>query len=161
MSLQDSIDRLLVDALTDASAASTVTSVEDLAARLANRSPDDLRAYLGSLVRHLQQRMTLARVVVTGEHWIGGGYGSVDTALMDLVGKAEREIAMTVYSFGAQVDRVLDRIDERLGCGIRVGMVVNDLDLQPPDLVRRLRRSSERFAHFTLRPRGSPKSGQA
>lgn len=116
-------------------------------------APSDRAAaeFLALLEDQLVQVVASARVVVTGREWVGGSLGGVETALLDLVAGAEREVLATVYCFGSSVDPMLDALEGRLSAGIRVGLVVNDLPGQPADVRSRIERFGARYPHLRVK----------
>ena len=90
------------------------------------------------------------RVVVTGTSWMGSGIGSIESAIDDLFRTATDEIILSVYTIGSGTDLVFRWLEEALTRGIQVILVVNALDDQPADVVKRLRNINDRFEHFHL-----------
>lgn len=91
-----------------------------------------------------------ARVVVTGTAWMGGGIGSIESALEQLFREAQQEIALTAYSMSTRADLLFDWIESALARGIQISLVINHLDDHPFDVVSQLRRFVATFAHFHL-----------
>ena len=127
----------------------------DLGPRLAQvlGSPSDRPAeeFLGLLEEQLAQSVASARVVVTGREWVGGSLGGAETAVLDLISGAEREVLVTVYSFGSSVDPMLDALERRLSSGVRVGLVVNELPGQPASVINRLTGFRTRYPHLRMK----------
>lgn len=106
--------------------------------------------FLDVAVERLVREVSMARVVVTGPEWIGFGFGSVETALLDLVSSAQHEIAATIYSLGAETRPIIGAIEDKLTGGVRVALVVNAMDSQHPAIGDRLRDLAARFKHCTV-----------
>lgn len=90
------------------------------------------------------------RIVVTGTAWMGGGIGSIETAIHSLFHNARRDVSLTVYAVSSGADPVLDEIDHALQRGLLVRLVANRLADQPADLVARLRGLAATHRHFEL-----------
>lgn len=95
--------------------------------------------------------MSNIRIVVSGLGWMGGGVGSIESAIEDLLSSAQREILLTAYAIG-QADRIFDLLEAALARGIRVVMIVNRLSEQHRSVQQRLERLSNKYAHFHLYP---------
>lgn len=95
--------------------------------------------------------MSNIRIVVSGLGWMGSGIGSIESAIEDLLSKAQREILLTAYAIG-QADRIFDLLEAALARGVRVVMVVNRLFEQHRSVQQRLERLSRTYAHFHLYP---------
>jgi len=92
---------------------------------------------------------TRASVVVTGTAWMGGGIGSIESALERLFREAEEEIGLTAYIISS-ADLLFDWLEAALARGIQVRLVINRLNTQPSDVVVRLRRLASTYPHFYL-----------
>lgn len=90
------------------------------------------------------------RVVVTGVSWMGGGIGSIESALEQLIREAEQEIDLTAYSVTTGADVLFDWLEAALARGIKVRMVINRKDEQPSGVVSRLERLADTYPHFEL-----------
>jgi len=93
---------------------------------------------------------THVSVVVTGTAWMGGGIGSIESALERLFREAEQEIALTAYTNSSSADRLLDWLETALTRGVQVRMVINRLNTQPTDVVDRLCHLTNTYPHFHL-----------
>lgn len=91
-----------------------------------------------------------AKVLVTGTSWIGKGIGSIETAVTRLFQETKTEISMTVYALSNSADAVLDSIEDALARGIRVKLIINNLDRQKRKGAARLRQLSKDYPHFLL-----------
>jgi phosphatidylserine/phosphatidylglycerophosphate/cardiolipin synthase-like enzyme len=67
------------------------------------------------------------RTIVTGLGWMGSGFGSIDSALEDIIASAQKELTILAYSMSDGADGLLLSICERLSDGVRVTMVVDRL----------------------------------
>lgn len=67
------------------------------------------------------------KTIVTGLGWMGSGFGSIDTALEEIVASAQRELTILAYSTSDGADALLTAVRERLSDGVRVVMVVDRL----------------------------------
>ena len=90
------------------------------------------------------------RVVVTGTTWMGAGIGSIESAIDDLFRTASDEIILSVYTIGSGTDLVFRWIEGALTRGVQVSLVINALEDQPADVVKRLLDMNERYHHLQL-----------
>ena len=81
-----------------------------------------------------------ARVVVTGAAWMGGGVGSLEVALEEIISSAQREILVVTYSISDGADRLLSMIEGKLRDAVRILFVVERLDRQHGRVPARLER---------------------
>ena len=93
---------------------------------------------------------TRVSVVVTGTAWMGGGIGSIESALERLFREAKQEIALTAYTISSSADLLFDWLEAALTRGIQIKLVINRLNTQPSDVVVRLRRLASTYPHFCL-----------
>jgi cardiolipin synthase len=89
-------------------------------------------------------------VVVTGTAWMGGGVGSIESAMERLFREGRQEILLTAYAISSSVDMLLDWLESALTRGVQVEMVTNRLEDQPPDVQGRLRQLAVTYPHFHL-----------
>lgn len=89
-------------------------------------------------------------IVVTGTGWIGGGAGSIASALDEILTDARTEIHVSAFSFTSRADRPLAGIAEALDRGIEVRMVIDHLGNQTPSVQARLRRLARAHRHMYL-----------
>lgn len=82
---------------------------------------------------------------------MGGGIGSIDSALREMLDRANDEIALTVYSLSTSRDRIFDLLHKALARGVRVTMIVNRTASQPRAVIHSLQRLARQFPHFHLR----------
>ena len=90
------------------------------------------------------------RVVVTGTSWMGSGIGSIESAIDNLFRTASDEIILSVYTIGSGTDLVFRWLEGTLNRGVQVSLVINALDDQPVDVVKRLHDLNRRYKHFHL-----------
>lgn len=90
------------------------------------------------------------QVVVTGLAWMGGGVGSIESALEKLFREANQEIAFTAYSATGGADLLFDWTETALARGVRILAIINHLMEQPEDIVVRLQRLNTLYQHFLL-----------
>lgn len=89
-------------------------------------------------------------VVVTGTVWMGGGIGSIESALERLFREAEQEIVLTAYTISSSTDRLFNWLETVLTRGVQVRMIINRLNTQPPEVVGRLHQLVSIYPHFHL-----------
>jgi phosphatidylserine/phosphatidylglycerophosphate/cardiolipin synthase-like enzyme len=97
-------------------------------------------------------------VAVTGTAWMGGGVGSVQSAMEELFDRADHEIQIAVYQMTVGATKFLKRLQECLARGIRVTIIINRYDEQPVEIKKELSLLSAKFPHFEIlnfQPRNS------
>jgi phosphatidylserine/phosphatidylglycerophosphate/cardiolipin synthase-like enzyme len=90
------------------------------------------------------------RVAVTGNAWMGGGIGSVQSAIEDLLEAANSEIQIAVYEMTAGADDFLEKLRTKVARGIKATMVVNRYTEKSPLITKPLEDMMHRFPHFDL-----------
>jgi len=93
------------------------------------------------------ERLTLA---VTGTAWMGGGVGSVQSAIEELLSRADNEIQIAVYDMTAGAEEFLKRLATCLARGIRVTMIVNRYYQKPSFIIERLDEMARKFPYLEL-----------
>jgi phosphatidylserine/phosphatidylglycerophosphate/cardiolipin synthase-like enzyme len=89
-------------------------------------------------------------IAVTGTAWMGGGVGSVQSAMEELLNKAEIEIQIAVYEMTAGATEFLNRLRACLATGVRVTMIINRYDDKPLSIRQRLEDMARRFPYFEI-----------
>ena len=89
-------------------------------------------------------------VVVTGIDWMGGGVGSIESAMRQLFQEAKQEILLTVYTITSAADMLFDWLEMALSRGVEIKMVVNRLDEKAPAVGSQLHRLDSMYPHFHL-----------
>lgn len=82
---------------------------------------------------------------------MGGGIGAIESALRELFEKADNEVALTAYSISNSSDRIFEFVSGALARGVRVTMVVNRANAQPPSVLKMIKRLVAQYPHFTAR----------
>lgn len=93
---------------------------------------------------------TNLNVVVTGIDWMGGGAGSIESAMRQLFQNAKREILLTVYSITSGADMLFECLEIALGRGVETKMIINRLKKQPSVIQNKLRYLDNTYPHFYL-----------
>lgn len=92
---------------------------------------------------------TTARIVVSGSSWMGGGIGSVESALYQLFTQAVDEVLIVAYAIsGATL--LFEQLKELLQRGVRVRMIVNRFHTQPPLVQQQFARLQRDFPGLFL-----------
>lgn len=114
---------------------------ESLADRLGDEGgiEGELGSVLSESAPTVGEDIDRVTVAATGMAWLGGGVPSVDRILVDAISDARREILATSYSMSFGSRQVLEGIAEAAESGIRVALVVNDIDDQPLEIRNYLR----------------------
>jgi phosphatidylserine/phosphatidylglycerophosphate/cardiolipin synthase-like enzyme len=89
-------------------------------------------------------------VAVTGTDWMGGGIGSIESAMEQLFREARYEILLTVYAASSSADRLFEWLELALGRGVETKMVVNRLDEQQASVINQLYVLNRAYPHFRL-----------
>ncbi len=90
------------------------------------------------------------RVAVTGTAWMGGGVGSVQSAIENLLERANSEIQIAVYEMTKGADEFLEKLRVKLARGIKVTMIVNRYTEKSPLIMKPLEDMMRRYPHFDL-----------
>lgn len=90
------------------------------------------------------------RIVVTGLEWLGGGAGSIESALEELVSGAKEQIDLTAYSITNGANLLFTWIQVALDRGIKVRIIVNKKHTQYPASVSKLESLAGKYRHFEL-----------
>lgn len=93
---------------------------------------------------------TNVNVVVTGIDWMGGGVGSIETAIRQLFQEARQEILLTVYAITNGADMLFEWLELALSRGVEIKMVVNRLDELNSAVNNKLRQVDNAYPHFHL-----------
>ena len=93
---------------------------------------------------------TAIRVCASGELWVGGGVGSLQTALHEAVQSATDEIVISCFSVTSGAQPLVTELHAALRRGILVRMIVNRLAQQAPSAVSELKRLATEYPHFEL-----------
>lgn len=91
-----------------------------------------------------------AKLFASGQEWIGGGIGSIETGLRDLLAGADREVLLITYSITSGSNRLIGWMQDALNRGVMVKMVVNHPANQPPATMNRLQNLAGEYPHFQL-----------
>lgn len=89
-------------------------------------------------------------VAVTGTAWMGGGVGSVQSAIEELLDRADNEIQIAVYEMTAGAEDFINRLRTCLARGVRTTMIVNRYGDKPFVIKQRLQDLAKRFPHFEV-----------
>jgi phosphatidylserine/phosphatidylglycerophosphate/cardiolipin synthase-like enzyme len=90
------------------------------------------------------------KVVVTGIDWMGGGVGSIESAMRQLFQDAKHEILLTVYTITSSADMLFDWLEFALSRGVEIKMVVNRLEDLTPVVINKLRQFANSYPYFNL-----------
>ena len=93
---------------------------------------------------------TSVNVVVTGIDWMGGGIGSIESAMRQLFQEAKQEILLTVYTITSGADMLFDWLEMALSRGVEIKMVINRLDETAAMVKNQLHHLDSTYPHFHL-----------
>lgn len=68
---------------------------------------------------------TRIRTVVTGLGWMGGGVGSIDTAVEQLISSASVQLIIVAYAISDGASPLFDLVRKKLAAGVHVRIIVN------------------------------------
>ncbi|MBA3532202.1 MAG: endonuclease [Ardenticatenales bacterium] len=89
-------------------------------------------------------------VVVTGIDWMGGGVGSIESAIQQLFQEAEQEILLTVYALTNGADMLFEWLEMALIRGVEIKMAINRIDEKTADVRAQLIQLADLYPHFYL-----------
>lgn len=85
------------------------------------------------------------RVVVSGSSWMGGGSGSIDSALRSLFARASDEVIIVAYAISGATPALFQQVATLLQRGIRIRMLINRYDGQHSSVKRELEQLRHQF----------------
>ena len=91
------------------------------------------------------------KIAVTGTAWMGGGIGSVQSAIEELLSVAEEEILIAIYEITEGATEFLDNLRICLARGIRVTFIINRYFDKPLYIRKKLEALNTIFPYFELR----------
>lgn len=91
------------------------------------------------------------KIAVTGTAWMGGGIGSVQSAIEELLSGADEEILIAIYEITAGANKFLDNLRNCLARGIRVTFIINRYFDKPLCIRKKLESLNNIFPYFELR----------
>jgi phosphatidylserine/phosphatidylglycerophosphate/cardiolipin synthase-like enzyme len=91
------------------------------------------------------------KIAVTGTAWMGGGIGSVQSAIEELLSVADDEILIAIYEITEGSNEFLDKLRICLAKGIRVTFIINRYFDKPLYIRKKLEMLSNLFPYFEIR----------
>lgn len=85
------------------------------------------------------------RVVVSGSSWMGGGLGSVESAIRNLFASANDEVIIVAYALSGATRALYQQFATLLQRGIRIRMLINRYDGQHPSVQNELGQLQRQF----------------
>src|SRR5690348_8907390 len=85
------------------------------------------------------------RVVVSGSSWMGGGFGSIESAIHDLFVKAGDEVIIVSYAISRANSVLFQLMAELLHRGIKLRMLINRYDNQHEAVRKELESLRQQF----------------
>jgi len=82
--------------------------------------------------------MATITLLATGERLVGKGVRAFNPVLEEVLRTAEREIQIAVYRMDTSAMHLLNILEEAVRRGIRILVVVNAVEDQPPEIRRKL-----------------------
>src|SRR5690242_8420977 len=90
------------------------------------------------------------QVCASGELWVGGSVGSLETAIYEVFTSATNNILITCYSITAGANALLDALRGALERGVLIRIAVNNINGQSPTAVTQLRTLARSYPHLEL-----------
>ncbi len=87
------------------------------------------------------------KIAVSGSGWIGGGSGSIETALHRLFVSAHDEVMIVAYSVSGSIPVFFQQISSLLQRGIRVTMLINRYSDQHLSARQEIQRLLHLYSH--------------
>jgi phosphatidylserine/phosphatidylglycerophosphate/cardiolipin synthase-like enzyme len=81
---------------------------------------------------------------------MGGGIGSIESALEQLFREAKQEISLTAYSLSTGADLLFDWMEAALARGVQISLIINHLNDHPFEVISKLRRFAATYTHLRL-----------
>lgn len=143
------VERAVIDAVRQRRAGDATGMANEVGRILAGAGGVDAATVIAESVldgiRSAAPRLDRVGIAVTGTAWIGGGVGSVEDLMLNLLKEAEREVVLTAYSITAGSSRVMDGIEQAVATGVRTRIIVDRFDEQEPTARQRLQRLASQF----------------
>ena len=90
------------------------------------------------------------RVVVSGSSWMGGGFGSIESAMHDLFARAGDEVVVVSYAISGAAGMLFQQMAGLLQRGIKVRMLINRYDNQHEAVRKELEKLRQQFPKTML-----------
>jgi phosphatidylserine/phosphatidylglycerophosphate/cardiolipin synthase-like enzyme len=91
------------------------------------------------------------QLLVTGRHFTGRGLRAIGPVIEQMLLSAKDEIQIIAYVFTNSAAPVIDQLQRALEKGIRVTVVINNLEAHPPLISEKLHSLRDRFPHATVK----------
>jgi phosphatidylserine/phosphatidylglycerophosphate/cardiolipin synthase-like enzyme len=85
------------------------------------------------------------RVVVSGSSWMGGGLGSIDSAIHNLFARASNEVTIVAYAISSAAPALFQQFTLLLQRGIRLRLLINRYDEQHPSVQNEMGQLQKQF----------------
>jgi phosphatidylserine/phosphatidylglycerophosphate/cardiolipin synthase-like enzyme len=90
------------------------------------------------------------KIAVTGTAWMGGGIGSVQSAIEELLSAADQEILIAIYEITEGASEFVEKIRVSLARGIRVTFIINRYYEKPLLIRKKLENLKAIYPYFEL-----------
>lgn len=104
--------------------------------------------------------MTKVEILATGPELIRKGIRGIEPVMEEIIMQACKEIQIMAYLFTSNALHILDLIENAARRGIKISIVVNELQSQDPTITLKLRRMTEDFPHVRVFDFTDPKKKQ-
>jgi phosphatidylserine/phosphatidylglycerophosphate/cardiolipin synthase-like enzyme len=90
------------------------------------------------------------KIAVTGTAWMGGGVGSVQSAIEELLSLANEEVLIAIYEITEGANEFLNRLRLCLARGIRVTIIINRYYAKPLSIRNKLESLASIFPYIQI-----------
>ena len=106
-----------------------------------------------------ESHLNNVQIVGTGSSFLKQGIRGAETVIEEMMLNAKKEIQLVAYVLTPQAIHVVKLLEQAADRGVRITMVVNNLEAQPPEIRRRLAELQDGHAGVRL-VNFSPDRGQ-
>lgn len=122
-----------------------VEAARHLAEIAGSRGPSGVASVLHQALGDAAARCDEVQVVATGSAWVGGGTGSVGSAVEELILSATCEILLTAFSVTRGAERIVRALETAIQTGVQCVLVVDRPENQDGEQLARVLALRNRF----------------
>lgn len=104
--------------------------------------------------------MTRVEILATGPELIKKGIRGIEPVMEEIIIQASKEIQIMAYVFTSNALHILDLIEQAAKKGIRISIVVNELQSQDKTIISRFKKMTEDFPYVQIFDFTDPKKKQ-
>jgi phosphatidylserine/phosphatidylglycerophosphate/cardiolipin synthase-like enzyme len=120
--------------------------VEAVAIEVASHGTEELPDRIAAEIHEALLNINRISLIVTGLGWLGGGIRAIENALLDLIGGAERELVLAVYTMSPGPAPLWRAMERAIDGGIRCTLIVDRLNEQNAEMKEWVRLLSDRHS---------------